>query len=413
MARATTRTLLPIDRWGELLGINPLHLNQVTSAFMPYTTCSALYKQHDWQESAAIGRESIAQAIDEAERRLAEHLGFTLLPTWQEDERLSTVKLADNKNLNISGLDVQGYRQSVQAAWAKYISGGVEAKTLIDDAAAVVYSDSDSDGYKETATVTVNTTVTETSEIAVYFPGQSGADEWEVRPLRNVVISGGVATITMYRHQLVKPELWEAFDPTAVDGDVDGNFLTTVDVYRHWNNPEQQVQLLWSNEGGCGCDSDDCGECTISTQWGCLVAKNYDLSILSYRPGTWDSVTSSFDNASYGVARNPDRLRLWYYAGLQDERRKWPTLQMHPDWERAVAYYSLTFLQRDICGCQNLQALTGHWRQDLNLSIASAAGSSNWTLTESQRNNPLGTTRGAIAAWERIRSNRKGHAVKL
>jgi len=414
MPRATTRTLLPIDRWAAILGINPLHWAQVTSDFMPQTSCAKVYKQFDWQESDAIGREAIAQAIDEAERMIAREVGYTLLPTWQIDERVNTVQPAMLDLINTGGRDVQGFRQSVQTRWGQYISGGIEAKTLIDADAAVVYTDQDGDGYFETATVTVATTVTEPCEIAVYFPAESGADEWEVRPLRSVTITGGVATIVMYRQQLVLPELWEAFNPTAVDGDDNANFLTEVDVYRHWNDPQQQVQLLWSPlDGYCGCGGDSCTDCTLSTQYGCLTAKSYRLGIVTYHPATWDADDDEFVSASYAESRNPDRLRLWYYAGLQDTKRTCPTLQMDPSWERAVTYLSLMFLDREVCGCSNLQSLTQHWREELNYDSSSQAASARYQLAERVLGNPFGMTRGAILAWNLARETKLGRSVKL
>src|SRR5690606_29586715 len=120
-------------------------------------------------------------------------------------------------------------------------------------------------------------------------------------------------------------------------GDNDANFLEEVDVYRHWNDPQQQAQFLWSQlPFSCGCGSGECAACAQATQWGCLSARDYPSGIVQYQPGNWDADTSQFTRTHWAERRAPDRLRLWYYAGYQDTRRTYPTLQMDPTWERAV-----------------------------------------------------------------------------
>lgn len=413
MARASTPTLLPLDRWAQVLGHDPLSFNQVITAAKPQTICAAPWKQYAWQESGQVSREDVAAVIAEAERMIAAQVGYSLLPTWEVDERRQTVQPGIAGLLNLSGRNLAGFRNIIQLDRGHYLSGGIEAKTLIDGSAAIVYSDGDGDGYEETATIAVNTAVTDPCEIAVYYPGESGADAWEVRPLRSVAIAGGVATIRVWRHQLVLPELMEALVPEAVDGDNDANFLSAVDVYRHWNDPQQQVQFLWSPLpyfGGCSCGDSACASCTAYSQYGCLLAQNERLGIVHYGPAAWDAATSSFLSRSYSVPRQPDRVRLWYYAGYQDTRRDCPRLEMEPTFERAVAYLSLALLDRELCGCNNLEALAAHYREDLALSASTPAESRSYSLgTRALLDNPFGTTRGAIYAWQR--TNAEGRTL--
>jgi hypothetical protein len=428
MARASTRTLLPLDRFAALLGWNPIHFNQVLTAAMPQTICGNPTKQYAWQESNAVGREDLAFAIAEAERMLRDQIGYSLLPDWTVDERLPTVTPAIPSLINLTGRNLYGYRNTVQLSNGYYISGGIEAWDIIEAGATVVYTDADGDGYDETATVTVNIPAagndahtTDVEEIAVVFPGEdaTSAPLWEVRPLRSVSITAGVATIVFYRQQVPLPELWEALVPTAIDGDVDANFLDEVDVWRHWNNPEQQVQALWSPLNGwdCGCLQDTCTACTDASQYGCLLGNDYRLGIVHFQPSEWNATTASFGDRAYAVARQPDRLRLWYRSGFQDTRAKWPKLQMDGTWERAVAYLAITLLDRECCACDNVTALTGHWREDLSMNDSTQAGSRSFNLSGQGRllENPFGTTRGAVYAWQRAVAGERtiGRAVKF
>lgn len=419
MARAETRTLLPLDRFAQILGIPPLHFCQVTDPAMPDTVCSSVYKQFAWQEHDAVSREDIAQAIQEAERRMGDYLQYDLLPKWNVDERMPTVRPGIPGSWNITGRDVQGQRQSVQLRRGQFISGGIEAKTLIDADATVTYTDEDGDGYFETATIAVATTVTEPSEIAIYYPvaatiggsavylpGGAASSAWEVRPLRSVVISAGTVTVKMWRHQLVIPVLLEALSPEAVDGQDADNFLPVVGVYRHWNDPQQQAELMWSppSWGGGDCCS-GCVTCTAAVQDGCLLGRDYRLGIVHYSPATWDADEDAFTSGeSWCMARQPDRLRLWYYAGLQDKDRLYPTLQMDPSYERAVAYFAVTLLDRTICGCSNVEMIVKHWRTELNLNESDGVGSSSYQIGKQVLDNPFGQTRGAVFAWTKVAS---------
>ena len=253
MARAETVTLLSLDRFAQVIGMNPLHFCQVTSAALGESTCAKVIPQYDWQWNDSTSREGIARAIAEAESRIARLAGYWPLPRWTVDERRLTTQPAFRELYNTSWADVRGAPQFVQTEFGQFISGGVEAKTLISAGAAVVYTDADSDGYPETATIAVATTVTDPAELSVFFPGVCGSSVWEVRPLKRVTSAGGVATIVCRREQLVKPELLESLDPSPVDGDDNANFLTTVDVYRHWNDPQQQVMMLWgAGISACG-----------------------------------------------------------------------------------------------------------------------------------------------------------------
>lgn len=428
MARASTRTKLPLDRWAEIIGLDPRHFNQITITEKEVHTCDTVWKQYAWQENDQVGREDVAIAIRQAEETLEHHLGYRLVPSWEVDERARTSIPGAVELFNVNAIDARGFAQHVPARWGHFISGGIEAKTFICTAEVaapapappptclLAYSDGDNDGYAETATVTAPTTVIDVEEIALYFTAtdtgdSAGDDAWEIRPFRSVSISGGVVTIKLWTHQLVLPNLWEAFDPTAVDGDDPTNFVTEVAIYRHWNDPQQQVQLIWSpRPSSCDCGDADCADCTFATQWGCLLAKDHRIGLVHFRPATWDADEAIFNSAGFSVSRSPDRVRLWYYAGLQDNRRRWPRLQMDSSLERAVAFYSVTLLDRKLCGCNNVEKAVQKWSEELNL----ATGEARYEISDKWLDNPLGMTRGAVFAWQLINQQGRGigHAVR-
>ncbi len=408
MARARTRTLLPLDTWAEIVGLDPRHFNQVTTTVKPNTLCSQVMKQYAWQESGQVGREDIAQAISHAERMVTRELGYTPLPDWVVDERVRTRQPGIPDVINIGFSDARGFAMPAFLRRKHFITGGIEAKTLITAGAAVVLTDEDGDGYFETATVITPTTFTDPDEIAVYYPGENGRDEWEIRPLhdpitrrRSVTIAGGNVTIVMATEQLVDADLLAALNPTAVDSAVLANFLATVDVFRHFNDPQQQVTLLWLPTAQfCDCGTTGCVTCEHTVQTGCLIARDQRNSIVNFSAATFNATTQSFDTATPAVARIPENLRVFYYAGLRDlDHSDAPRVEMDPDMARHIAYLALLFLPRPVCACDSVKFLFADKRTDLALRVSTVGSSQSYQLSPRRLDTPWGTQRAAVEAW--------------
>lgn len=410
MARATTLTKLPLDRWAELIGLNPIHFNRITISLSPDRACNSgedFWMQWPYMDASKVSIEDLASAINEAEGMIEGVIGYKLLPEWVIDERRNTVRPALREDF-AWGVNSRWLNKSIRTRWGYIQSGGQRAKSVIQAGAAIVRSDADGDGYSETATVTVTTTI-EPEEVRVYFPGESGADEWEVRPIR-VVDNGATLTITFKIWQVPDPDLWERLstDPTAIDGDTATNFVTTVDVYRVYTDPQTQVQFLWEPDifGSCNCGSATCTACTLASQYGCLHVRDTRLGHMAYSPATWNATNSVFDSAEWSVCREPERMRLWYYSGWRWETtdsRKRPTVDVDPYWEKAIAYLAITLLNREVCACNNTEHFIDTWREDLARNGAQVSYQNGRQVLD----NPLGTMRGAVYAWQRCNAEER------
>lgn len=419
MARASTPTKLPLDTFARIFGMHPLHFNQVVIPDIG-APCDVIMFQHTWQTADAVSREEIAIAIAEAESRMEQYLHFRLAPTWEKDEWRGLGRPFQSEYVNYSRRDVRGFHQSVTGDWGYLIAGGTEAKTLIEADATIVFTDKDGDGYFETATVTVPTSVTDVNEIAIYYPGKDADDTWEIRPTQ-VSILAGVATITFRREMVVLEDLLEAMDTqdSQVDGLDDAQFLETVDVYRHWNDPSLQAQLLWEPIAlGCGfCGASGCDNCAYAFTYGCLLGRGDPRqSIMSFQPATWNADTFSFDWGEWAIRRQADIVRLNYYGGFQNKRLKYDK-RMDPQWERAVAYMAMCLLERPPCTCA--LGSWNRWRSDLLLARGSEDGiaifqplSSRSTLSN-PLDNPFGTRRGELYAWSKCVNFAIGSAVLI
>ena len=413
MARASTPTLLALDRWAAIVGLDPRHFNQVTIANLaPTRNCKQIWTQYAWQSIDSIGREEVAQAIQRAESDIITALGFYPVPQWVNGEVVLTPRDYDRYSLGCSNLaQPAGRFVSVQAAFGQLISGGLETRNLIASPAigAGQWSDPDGDGYDDICTLVVATTVTDVNEIRVYFPGHNGEEEWEIRPLRSVAIAGGNATIVIDRHLLVDPDLWEALQPGEVDGLVDANFVTSVDVYRVWNDPSQQAQLQWERmPNECDCGSTSCASCAWATQWACLQARNPRLGIFTYQPADWDAIGEFYSLAALAASRRPERVRLYYRSGYQSSKVKRPMVEMDPTFEQMIVRYSICLLDRPICSCSNVEGFRQLWTEDRAL-VGQLPDAGRYQMRPEDLACPWGTQKGAIDAWrqaERMKISR-------
>ena len=428
MGRASIPTKLSLGRWAYWMGIHPLHFSQVQVANLaPATGCQQPWLQHSWQAADRMGREELAMAIVTAENNIETQLGYRLLPSWEEDEWRATVRPYDPTLVNISGATARGYRQIVKGKWGHFITGGVETKTLVQAGVVIVvtdpttplpadgWKDLDGGGYYETGTVIVATTVTDPCEIAIYYPGKSGANEWEIRAV-SVSIAAGMATITFRREDAVREVKQEEMGAKAVDGALptppalDDNFLLTVDVYRHWNDPQTQVTMMWEPTGSCDCGSTTCPQCAYAVQAGCLHLRGEPIgSLIAYSPATWDAAAQAFYSMEWSVGRLPDIVKLYYLAGLGG-RADCPRRSMDWLWEKTVADYAAALMERPICDCATASDRVTKAQADLAFS-GGASELSSYNLSSSDLDNPFGTRRGAVMAWKQVKQHAAGRVV--
>lgn len=406
----TVQTLLPIYTFAKRLGLHPLHFMGVDANIgtAQSRVCIHPISQFSWQDSDGVSREELSQAIFEAEDDIANVLGYWPAPKWTPDER---VELIERPGYWFSsGYDIRGDRISCKAERGQMISGGRVVKTVVSAGAAIVYTDTDSDTYFETATIgPIATTVTDPEEIALYYPGLNGDDEWEIRPI-SATITGGTVTIVCRREQLVLKALLESLDPaTAIGGLTNGNFLTTADVYRRYNDPSVQVEFQWRSSdwvGGCSsCGDIGCVSCGLNVQPGCMTVKDKKLGIVTLSPGDWNATNQDFDTAIFDVCRRPDNVRLWYRSGYRDMSLSKPNTSMAREWEVAIAKLAIARLDRNICSCKTVADVQAHWNTDLRRST----GTANYKVTNYElENNPFGSSVAAMDVWRLVRRRSLG-----
>lgn len=178
-------------------------------------------------------REPIALAIQQVIAPIQRHFRFLPRPTYVTEQ-----------------IRINGDGEPLYTTYGYVQQLGKRAVTLIQSGVSVSYSN-------DTATVTVSTSVTDPSEIHLFFRVVDGAtavasDLWRIEPLA-VTISGGMATIKGHRALFANPSIWaqelnspgnNASDKNVGDADVSDSYVTAVDIYRVYPDTTDAVKLL-------------------------------------------------------------------------------------------------------------------------------------------------------------------------
>lgn len=390
MTFASTPTLLPLDNFARILGLDDWYFSQV--GIFPTRRDNVQCKQVMFQSVGAqdfIAREEIAQRIADAESMIADQLGFWPAPKYVVDERPEYQRPHQRELWGMAGTQ-RGEWKSIETKWKRFISGGVFNRTSIQSGAAVVLSDPDNDGVDELFTVTVATTVTVTSEIALYFKAadrlNAPLDEiWRIRPI-HVEFNGGNAVITGHASQMIAPVKQLGLYPQQLDVSDAANYVTTIDVYRAFTDttatdstPYQGVAIWnvlppqsWS------------GQISILPV---TLAENFNAE---------SQVFATFgQSCNWPFGREPDRFQVNYVSGYPADSQG----NMANDMAQAVTYLAVSLLATEKCGCERVNRIIDNLRKPLSEDDAQRF----YTQREIERN-PFSAipNRGSLAAWRRV-----------
>lgn len=402
------------------MGVSPVHFNggdgNSIQIFPLRANCSDFWPQYAWQYNDRLSREELARAIYGAEQDIARAVGYFPAPTWIAQEIQPIARHYRRDLWQAGARNVRGAHKSVKLQYGKFIQAGRRAVSAVEAGAAVVRTDPDGDGYSELATITSATTLTDECEIKLYFAGKSGAPEWEIRPLLSKTITGGNVVITVNSWQLFDPALWELYPGesiqsgpfTAIDINTAGNYVTTVDVYREYNDFSQASAVFYwepdpiNSTGFCStCAGSGCTACSLTTQNGCLHQRGSpDAGIGVPVPGSYSASTSAWSQAAFSVCRDPDSVKVYYFCG--DLAEGWlggSTCEALSEiWAQTIAELATARLSKPPCSCNHVRARYEELRRDL----AVIGRESSTILDPNLLSNPFGTRAGELMAWRRI-----------
>lgn len=407
MARASFRTMLSLDRYAKIMGVNPAHFSGGGHIELPDgrvlfyldNAQNDIWPQYNWQNQDQCSREELAMQIKNAEYEVVRHLRYFPTPTWIECERHDMPSFyRPDFGHNNARWDTGYFDPQIDPEYAYFIAGG---RRHIDkkDTVAVSYSDPDGDGWSELATFTLNACgCTDYEHIKPYFKDRNAAPEYEIREPKTKTVAGGIITWTFNTWQMVDPEATEVLPTNDTDGKfIDfadmSNFVTQVDVYREHNDDSQCQAHFYCSDNGC----QTCGGQDVEHD-GFIYQVYADGSIVPLM-GTYDAATECWV-AQYDCQQcvYPYAVELWYYSGM----RKRPNKPQYSDdylpdeIALAIAYLATSRLERVFYANNNATALAASLREELTV----ATDGNFRTVPNDVLTNPFGVRRGEWMAWK-------------
>lgn len=415
------RTLLSLERFRTIVGINPaFYWGAAGQTYFPEVNdCGDVFYQFYWQNENNVPREEIARAIKDAEDEITRVLHYSPAPIWVEDELLNYPRHYRKNVIEYGMVDSRGLDKAVQLSQAKFLEAGIRTSTLIQAGAAVVRTDTDGDGYAETATITVATTLTDKCEIHCYFAGESGNPDWEIRSPRSVTLSGGNVIFKFWSWQLLDPELQQRLTVTGQSQPINieavASYVTTVDVYREYTDFTQpSARFYWQRTrllslgllpvGWCCtfCNGTGCAACEFITQDGCIKVKDAAGQFVVPTPANYDADAGQWQTSALSICRDPDMVKVFYRAGDVDQKylngQSCEPLSHY--WAESIAWLAVARVNRPFCTCNNSLTLLNNLQRDLRFTGSKVQGS--FAVTQEEMDNPFGSKLGEIKAWKRV-----------
>jgi hypothetical protein len=198
---------------------------------------------------------------------------------------------------------------------------------------------------------------------------------------------------------LVKPLLYEGVGVKALDPDTAANFVTALDVERHWTNPDgltvdtSQAVLIWETDYPPSSDPASIGQAVAR-----VGIRDADTGEVTPAEATYDAVSGTWSASGWcGVKRPPDRVKVRYLAGepLVSGEMNW-------SWQKITARLAAAELARDICGCQEANRELYTWQFDL--SRAGGREEEQYKVADEDLTNPFGQRRGHLYAWKQVKN---------
>jgi hypothetical protein len=451
-------TLLCLDRWAEIMGINPVAFNGAEMGCICYKTCSKcqeIWYQHDWQSpNGSLSRSGLSWAIKDAERDIANFLGVPLCPQMRckvmpyRPECLVSSGAVGQFDLFSSGYRNDYYSRVNGHAFyrpgydlnqcpALFLPRAVEdlmcTACQVDDE-ILILDDSGNPYVNDNTHCPLSVVITcrvarpeggypVPIEACQIFLRHQGSGEVICRP-RQVQVTfdddtgDDVIQVVVDPWLLIEPALRSAVGPFLPTGDnscdvhtIDlldpDNLVDCVDIWRRYHDPGlPMVEFGYEPKGVCGCGSEECDICTPIYIPGCVVqGTRSSQSVVLVQPASWNETLGKWcrDDSLGACAPQPDFVKFHYWTGYLPKGQCPPIQPCEVDcseMERLIAILATARLSRQICTCQCDRK---YWWEELQVNTArSSRESGSYFNTAALAGNPFGTRQGEIDVYRRL-----------
>lgn len=352
---------LSLETWRRIIAYDPLHFWQLWHATLAPVTdgCHDIVRQYAWQAQGAVGRDEIARAITEAERKLRVYLGYAV--------GARAVTFADRIVGAAGGIRLP--EQRIQAL-------GTVTATLLGTA-AITLLDADGDGLYDTFTATLPTALTAIPDgtlRAAFVAADQVArqrDDWRIWPVSITATLAGTVTIAVSGPSAM------LVSPAKLEGraGVLSQFAA-------------QDAASYVSQIAIWLDTIDATQAVV------IDGQPYTASITDARRGM--IALDPCQHIALACQNGPLRATVACVAGdpLGADG------DLAPFWQPIVAQLAAAEISGQPCGCASANAWLYHWQFDVSRV---KGGEEEFAFKDAAQGNPFGTRRGHIAAWHSIR----------
>ncbi len=361
--RTSVFTLLSLYEWSQIIGLNPYWTAQIgrdvpERGSVNNVKCDSVLFQSPYQAYDFLGREEIAESIQQAEELFAQVTGFYPAPKYLAGEPHQYSQHYNRQFPIRYGMrSASGKFKSTQTKYGKIQVMGIESLTEIGDF-AVVLSDATGSGINDTFTVTAAVPAgTSAAEIAAFFIETDRVNlslaESEIKPL-NVSVVGAVATITGHVSLLVLPELQLKVAPDELSALDNTIYAAEITVYTRATDITDTGSLRWLNIFPC-----EQPPCEVEISTACFGIQDQELGYVYPLPAEWNATTEQFDlNYPCCVGRDPDKLTVNYLAGVERQSNG----RMNARCAKIIALLATSLLPNRTAGCDRANQRLWYYR---------------------------------------------------
>lgn len=444
MAYSDHETKLSLDRWAELMGVDPIAFHGATvscstSVFPP--NCNSYWRQFPWQSAANISREALAQAVSSAEKAVEKFLGTSISPKWKREtislttKEANTLKRFGTVELTLSTDQIlstgRNERQLIHGtSYSEFDALASDPRRIDSDgtiingiaqnsALSVSYSDNDSDGFDETATVTVpNVTAGDECDYEIWIPGKRGRGGYRIYPKASSFdFASGDLVLEFWAWQMISPSVSNSiarYDSSLAQkiAPIDlcdvNNLLTEVEVWRSIVSPDYSSAVISMRQAPCNCTA-GCPKCTVVDYPGCILVRDSanGYARVSRADLVQDDQTLqwSYDCCGNGIAPwhcgnpiesdIPFQITVYYKSGCEESDGVCNDMC----YAEEVAILAAARLNKEICECGcDVQRLS-ELRRDYSMVTPTFTP----RVTLEDLRNPFGTREGEIMVYRRLK----------
>lgn len=378
MARDRLYTGMPIDQWFEIMGISPFEANQIGQGidYHHEAQCDGTFYQYSWQRKF-INRHEIAQSIIKAENALAPLLNFYTYPKYITNERIQYSHSAWPHLPSYLSPDAQW--RPVKTKYQHLQALGSLKRTVISANQQWTPEDRDGDDIEDTFVLSVATTITDTSQLALYHSDEHRTildETWRIRPVE-ITADGTTATFTGHISQLVIPSLHELPDPASLDAANTSIYVAELDVYKIETDTSDIGTGVWPAYYG---------------QSGATGSIDANSPIDDSELGYWRPIIGGTNI----LRTSPTYLTVNYLAGYPYD----DTGRVQEPFASMVAYLACQYMPAKKCGCERSDQTFNWWR---SLPTSGEEGTGRPITISEVDMNPLGQSRGAIYAYNQVK----------